>query len=63
MLVVSRRGLTLQSARLFDVVIIRSTESPNGVGEPATPLIGAAVANAYFNLNGKRVYRLPFEPT
>ncbi len=45
----------------IEVVIIASAESPTGIGEPATPVIGPAVANAYFKLSGKRVRKLPFE--
>ena len=54
--------IRMDQAPVIDVVIMPSTESPTGIGEPATPVIGPAVANAYFNLTGKRVYRLPFEP-
>lgn len=45
----------------IEVVIVKSSESPTGIGEPATPVIGPAVANAYFKLSGKRVRRLPME--
>lgn len=54
--------LRMNQAPRIEVVIMPSTEAPTGIGEPATPPIGPAVANAYFNLTGKRVYRLPFEP-
>jgi isoquinoline 1-oxidoreductase beta subunit len=53
--------LRMSQAPAIDVVIMASTEAPSGIGEPATPPIAPAVANAYFNLTGKRVYRLPFE--
>lgn len=45
----------------IDVIIMPSTESPTGIGEPATPVIGPVVANAWFRLTGKRVRKLPFE--
>jgi isoquinoline 1-oxidoreductase beta subunit len=45
----------------IDVVIVKSTESPTGIGEPATPVIGPAVANALFKLSGQRVRKLPME--
>ena len=53
--------LRMNQAPQIEVVIMPSTEAPTGIGEPATPPIGPAVANAWFNLTGKRVYRLPFE--
>lgn len=45
----------------IEVVIVKSSESPTGIGEPATPVIGPAVANALFKLNGQRVRKLPIE--
>ncbi len=54
--------IRMNQAPKIEVVIMPSTESPTGIGEPATPPIGPAIANAYFNLTGKRIYRLPFEP-
>jgi len=43
-----------------DVVVIRSTEKPTGVGEPGVPPIGPAVANAWRALTGTSVRHLPF---
>ena len=40
--------------------IVRSTEPPTGIGEPGTPPIGPAVANAVFAAKGKHPRRLPF---
>ncbi len=44
-----------------EVVIVPSAESPTGVGEPGTPPIAPAVANAYRVLTGEPVRRLPFQ--
>ena len=41
---------------------IPSTEAPQGVGESGTPLVAAAVANAFAALTGKRLRHLPFTP-
>jgi isoquinoline 1-oxidoreductase beta subunit len=46
----------------IDVVLINSTEKPGGIGEPATALIGPAVANALFAATGKRIRKLPLSP-
>jgi isoquinoline 1-oxidoreductase beta subunit len=44
----------------IDITLVQSTEKPGGIGEPATALIGPAVANAIFAASGKRVRRMPF---
>lgn len=44
-----------------EVHIVPSAQAPTGVGEPATPVIAPAVANALFNATGKRYYRLPIK--
>ena len=41
------------------VYIVRSNEKPTGVGEPSTPVIAPAVANAIAAATGKRVRSLP----
>jgi isoquinoline 1-oxidoreductase beta subunit len=46
----------------IDVILVQSTEKPGGVGEPATALIGPAVANALFAATGKRVRKMPLSP-
>ena len=42
-----------------DVHIVDSGEDPGGIGEPGTPPIAPAVANALFALTGVRVRELP----
>ncbi|HXM83209.1 MAG TPA: xanthine dehydrogenase family protein molybdopterin-binding subunit [Burkholderiales bacterium] len=43
----------------IEVHIMSSSENPSGVGEPATPVIAPALANAILALNGKPVRALP----
>lgn len=54
------RPLRISEMPQIDVHIVSSTAAPTGVGEPGVPPIGPAVANAYFQLTGKRIRRLPF---
>jgi isoquinoline 1-oxidoreductase beta subunit len=51
--------LTLEECPEIEVHIISSTADPGGVGEPGTPSIAPAVANAVFAATGKPVRRLP----
>jgi len=44
-----------------EVHIVASNEHPSGIGEPGTPPIAPAVANAVFALTGKRLRRMPFD--
>ncbi|NND14821.1 MAG: xanthine dehydrogenase family protein molybdopterin-binding subunit, partial [Eudoraea sp.] len=46
----------------IQTALIDSTESPEGVGETATPMVACAIANAFLRLTGKRVRHLPFTP-
>ena len=53
------RMVQLKDAPLMDVHIINSGEKTGGCGEPGTPPIGPAVANALFVLSGQRIRSLP----
>ena len=53
------RLLTLAETPLIETHLVKSTRSPGGVGEPGTPPIAPAVANALFVLTGMRRRELP----
>ena len=45
----------------IEVHIVQSNEAPTGVGEPGTPPIAAAIANAVFAATGQRLRSLPLK--
>ncbi|HYD97330.1 MAG TPA: molybdopterin cofactor-binding domain-containing protein [Noviherbaspirillum sp.] len=51
--------LRMNQAPMVETVVIASAEPPEGVGEPGTPPVAPAVANAVFALTGKRLRSLP----
>ncbi|HCU54820.1 MAG TPA: hypothetical protein DIC36_11285 [Gammaproteobacteria bacterium] len=51
--------LRIDEMPVVDVHIVKSIENPGGVGEPGTPPIAPAGANAVFAITGKPVRRLP----
>ena len=51
--------LRINEAPEVHVEIIKSTDSPTGVGEPGVPVIAPALLNAIYNATGKRYYSLP----
>jgi len=55
------RSLSIDEMPEVEVAVVRSSESPTGVGEPGVPPIAPAVANAWAALTGERVRRLPFK--
>jgi isoquinoline 1-oxidoreductase beta subunit len=54
------RMLRIHEMPEIEVIIVKSSEKPTGVGEPGVPPIGPAVANAWRALTGKSVRQLPF---
>jgi isoquinoline 1-oxidoreductase beta subunit len=54
------RILRLNEMPQVEVHIVASKEKSGGAGEPGTPPIAPAVANAVFALTGKRLRELPF---
>jgi isoquinoline 1-oxidoreductase beta subunit len=55
------RVLRIGEMPAVEVHIVPSTNPPTGVGEPGVPPSGPAVANALFQVTGKRVRKLPIE--
>jgi CO/xanthine dehydrogenase Mo-binding subunit len=53
--------LTMREMPDIDVHIVSSGMEPGGVGEPGTPPIAPAVANAVYAATGKRVRQLPIK--
>jgi isoquinoline 1-oxidoreductase beta subunit len=51
--------LRMNQMPAIEVFIVPSTEKPTGVGEPGTPVIGPALANAILAMQGKPVRTLP----
>ena len=51
--------LRLEQAPVVHTTIIQSNYPPSGVGEPGTPPIAPAIANALFSLTGRRLRTLP----
>ena len=51
--------LRINEMPAIEVHIVPSTAKPSGVGEPGTPVIAPAVANALAMATGKRIRTLP----
>jgi isoquinoline 1-oxidoreductase beta subunit len=51
--------LRMNQMPTIEVFIVPSTEKPTGVGEPGTPVIAPALANAILAMQGKPVRALP----
>ena len=54
------RVLRMSEAPHVETYIVPSTDHPTGVGEPGTPVIAPAVANAILAITGKPTTSLPF---
>jgi isoquinoline 1-oxidoreductase beta subunit len=57
------RVLRMNEMPLVEVHLVAGGDKPTGVGEPGTPPIAPAVANALFALTGKRARTLPLAST
>ena len=55
--------LRFDECPVIETEIIASNENPEGVGEPGTPPIAPAVANALFTITGQRLRSLPLKLT
>jgi isoquinoline 1-oxidoreductase beta subunit len=53
--------LRIDACPRIETLILPSAEPPEGVGEPGTPPIAPAVANALFALTGERLRSLPLK--
>ena len=51
--------LRMSEMPVVEVHLVPSTEPPTGIGEPGTPPIAPAVANAVYALTRQRIRRLP----
>lgn len=52
--------LRMEEMPKVEVHLVPSTEAPTGVGEPGTPVVGPALANAVYAATGQRIRNLPF---
>jgi isoquinoline 1-oxidoreductase beta subunit len=54
--------MRMQDVPEVNVEIIQSGAAPSGAGEIGVPMTGAAVANAFHSLTGRRLRHMPFTP-
>jgi isoquinoline 1-oxidoreductase beta subunit len=53
--------LRMDEMPIVEVHLVKSPDSPGGIGESAVPLIAPAVTNAIFAATGKRIQKLPID--
>jgi isoquinoline 1-oxidoreductase beta subunit len=53
--------LRMNESPAIEVHLVRNTETPGGMGEPATAATAPALANAVFAATGERIRRLPLQ--
>jgi isoquinoline 1-oxidoreductase beta subunit len=51
-----------EAPKAIDTYFVESEVDPTGLGEPGYPPVFAALANALYQANGKRLYQQPFAP-
>jgi len=54
--------LRMRDVPVLDIELVKSTEPPTGLGEPATTVVGPAIGNAIFAAVGARLRHLPMRP-
>ncbi|MGB0870479.1 MAG: molybdopterin cofactor-binding domain-containing protein [Flavobacteriales bacterium] len=54
------RMIRMKETPDIEIHFVKNEIEPTGLGEPALPPVGAAVANAIFAASGKRVTKIPF---
>jgi isoquinoline 1-oxidoreductase beta subunit len=57
------RVMRINEAPTIEVHIVKSTDSPGGIGEPGTSATAPALTNAIFAATGKRLRKLPVTAT
>lgn len=53
------RVLRMNETPIIDIHLVKSRETPGGMGEPGTSALAPAVTNAIFAATGKRIRKLP----
>ena len=56
-----KMALLKDAPKEIDVIILENADAPGAVGEPPLGPIGAAIANAVFQLSGKRLRKMPLD--